>query len=83
MVSTFPQTNSLDFSQIRLEIKALHSQLVQWRRHLHQYPELGFQEKLTAKFVAQKLQEWAIDHQTDIAKTGIVATINSSYPGPV
>ncbi len=83
MVSTFPQTNSLDFSQIRLEIKALHSQLVQWRRHLHQYPELGFQEKLTAKFVAQKLQEWAIDHQTDIAKTGIVATINSSHPGPV
>ncbi|MGB7518691.1 MAG: amidohydrolase, partial [Spirulinaceae cyanobacterium] len=48
-----------------------------------QYPELGFQEKLTAKFVAQKLQELGIEHQTGIAKTGIVATINSSHPGPV
>ncbi|MGC1248675.1 MAG: M20 family metallopeptidase [Spirulinaceae cyanobacterium] len=83
MVLTFSQTNSLDFSEIRSEIRALHSQLVQWRRHLHQYPELGFQEKLTAKFVAQKLQEWGINHQTGIAKTGIVATINSPHPGPV
>ena len=83
MVSAFPQTNSLDLSQIRSEIRALNPQLVKWRRHLHQYPELGFQEKLTSKFVAQKLQNWDIEHQTGIAQTGIVATIKSSYPGPV
>ncbi len=83
MVSALPQTNSLDLSQIRSEIRALNPQLVKWRRHLHQYPELGFQEKLTSKFVAQKLQDWAIEHQTGIAQTGIVATIKSSYPGPV
>ena len=83
MVSAFPQTNSLDLSQIRSEIRALNPQLVKWRRHLHQYPELGFQEKLTSKFVAQKLQDWDIEHQTGIAQTGIVATIKSSYPGPV
>lgn len=83
MVSAFPQTNSLDLSQIRSEIRALNPQLVKWRRHLHQYPELGFQEKLTSEFVAQKLQNWDIEHQTGIAQTGIVATIKSSYPGPV
>lgn len=83
MVSTFPNPPSVDLSQIRLNIRALQPQLVEWRRHLHQRPELGFQEQLTAQFVAQKLQEWGIEHQTGIAKTGIVATISSNRPGPV
>jgi Metal-dependent amidase/aminoacylase/carboxypeptidase len=46
-------------------------------------PELSFEEILTAEFVSQKLQEWGIEHQTGIAKTGIVATIDSGKPGPV
>lgn len=83
MVSTFPNPPSVDLSQIRLNIRALQPQLVEWRRHLHQRPELGFKEQLTAQFVAQKLQEWGIEHQTGIAKTGIVATISSDRPGPV
>lgn len=83
MVSLFPHSNSVHSSQIRLEIRSLQSQLVQWRRQLHQYPELGFQERLTSTMVAKKLQEWGIKHQTGIAKTGIVATIESPYSGPV
>ena len=83
MVSTFPSPPSVDQSQIRLDIRALQPQLVAWRRSLHQRPELGFKEQLTAQFIAQKLQEWGIEHQTGVAKTGIVATINSGSPGPV
>lgn len=84
MISTFvSSTNSFNQSQIRLEIRSLQSQLVQWRRQLHQHPELGFQEALTSEFVAQKLQEWGINHQTGIAKTGIVATIESNHSGQV
>lgn len=83
MVSTFPNPSAVDLSQIRLKIRALQPQLVEWRRYLHQRPELGFKEQLTAQFVAQKLQEWGIEHQTGIAKTGIVATISSDRPGPV
>ena len=70
-------------NQIRLDIQTLQSQLVQWRRCLHQRPELGFQEHLTAQLVAQKLEEWGIEHQTEIAHTGIVATIKGDRPGPV
>ena len=70
-------------NQIRLDIQTLQSQLVQWRRCLHQRPELGFQEHLTAQLVAQKLEEWGIEHQTEIAHTGIVATIEGDRPGPV
>ena len=67
--------------QIRSDIQQLD--LVSWRRHLHQYPELGFKEHLTAEFIAQQLTAWGIDHQTGIAKTGIVATITGGQPGPV
>jgi amidohydrolase len=83
MVSTFLSSPSVDLSQIRLEIRSLQAQLVTWRRQLHQRPELGFREQLTAEFIAQKLQEWQIPHQTGIAKTGIVATIVGNRPGRV
>ena len=83
MVSTLPNLTSVDLSQLRLEIRILQPQLVEWRRRLHQKPELSFEENLTADFVSQKLQEWGIEHQTGIAKTGIVATIDSGKPGPV
>jgi amidohydrolase len=78
MVSTFPNPSSVDLSRVRLSIRSLQPQLVDWRRRLHQKPELGFQEKLTADFVSQKLQEWGIEHQTGIAQTGIVATIRGN-----
>jgi amidohydrolase len=81
MVSTFPHSPTVDLSRIRLSIRSLQPQLVEWRRQLHQKPELGFQEKLTAEFVAQKLQSWGIEHQTGIAETGIVATIKGNKPG--
>ena len=83
MVFNVSQAQSVDLSQIRSEIRSLQSNLVEWRRKLHQKPELGFQETITAEFIRQKLQEWHIDHQTGIAKTGIVATIISNSPGKV
>ncbi|MDJ0731911.1 MAG: M20 family metallopeptidase [Crocosphaera sp.] len=83
MISTFSQTNSVEFSHIRLEIRNIHAQLVEWRRYLHQRPELGFQEEITANFIHQTLAKMGIPHQMGIAKTGIVATIESPHPGPV
>ncbi len=65
----------IDLSRVRSQIQALQPQIIEWRRRLHQKPELGFKEQLTAEFIAQKLQEWKIEHQTGIAKTGIVAII--------
>lgn len=83
MVSTPLSPLSLDTARIRAEIRAIQPQLVEWRRRLHQKPELGFRETSTAQFVSQKLAEWGIEHQTGIAKTGIVATIAGTQPGPV
>lgn len=83
MVSTPLNPLAVDVSRIRSDIRSLQPQLVAWRRSLHQKPELGFREFITSEFVAQKLREWGIPHQTGIAKTGIVATITSDRPGRV
>jgi len=81
MVSTFPLASTVNLKNVRLEIRALQPQLVEWRRQIHQKPELGFQEKITAEFIAQKLQNWGIVHQAGIAQTGIVAIIKGEKPG--
>lgn len=83
MVSTHLRPLPVNLSHLRPAIQALQPDLVAWRRSLHQRPELGFKEVLTAEFIAQKLQEWGIDHQTGIAQTGVVATIAGQQPGPV
>ncbi len=82
MISPLPSINSANLSSIRLTIRNLQPQLVEWRRQLHQKPELGFQEKFTSAFIAQKLQEWGIEHQTGIAQTGIVAIIHGEKVSP-
>lgn len=65
------------------ETKRMSQQLSEWRRHLHQYPELSFQEFETSKFVAEKLREFGNIHiRTNVAKTGVVGTISSGV-GPV
>lgn len=50
------------------------------RRHLHQYPELSFEEKETAAFVAAQLDDIGVKYQKDVAGTGIVALIEGLDP---
>jgi amidohydrolase len=67
-------------ARIRLEIRSLQPQLVEWRRTLHQYPELGFQEHITVEFIHQKLTQWGIPHQMGVAQTGIIAMVTGTKP---
>ena len=83
MVFTVKESKPVDLSQVRAEIRDLQSSIVEWRRILHQKPELGFQEQITAEFIRQKLESWEITHQTGIAKTGIVAIIKGKSAGKV
>jgi amidohydrolase len=50
--------------------------LTTWRRHLHQYPEFGFEEQETARFVVEKLKSFGITEIAEgIGGTGVVAAI--------
>jgi amidohydrolase len=53
------------------------------RRHLHEHPELAFQEFETAAFVRQRLEALGIeDIRTGIAVTGVTGLIRGTKPGP-
>ena len=42
------------------------TKLIEWRRHLHQYPELGNQEVKTAKYVETHLRKLGLEVRTGI-----------------
>jgi hippurate hydrolase len=47
-----------------------------WRRHIHENPELGYEEHKTSAFVAEKLKAFGVDEiVTGIGRTGVVAVI--------
>ncbi len=68
---------------VRPGIAALQSALVDWRRQLHQYPELGFREHLTAALIQRQLTTWGIPFQANVAGTGVVALVEGRGTGPV
>jgi len=51
------------------------TEIVGWRHDLHAHPELAFQERRTAGFVADRLRSWGLAVHAGIAETGIVATL--------
>ncbi len=42
------------------ELKEKHKEMSSWRRHLHRFPEIAYEEKKTAEFVAGKLEVLAL-----------------------
>jgi amidohydrolase len=67
---------------IKTRILELTDEIIDLRRHFHMYPELGFQEFETANKIENYLQNLGYD-TIRMAKTGVVATLDSGRPGPV
>ena len=63
--------------QIQAEIEAFHDEMTQWRRDIHQHPELGFVEHRTSEVVAGKLQSFGLQVHQGLATTGVVGTIRN------
>ncbi|MFT4993060.1 MAG: amidohydrolase [Paraglaciecola sp.] len=61
----------------------LEAQVIAWRHHFHQHPELSNREYKTAAYIAKYLQSLGLQVQTGVAKTGVVAVLDSGKPGPV
>jgi len=57
----------------------IHEETVANRRHLHQHPELSFEEYETSAFVKAELDKLGIPH-ISMANTGVVAYISGERP---
>ncbi len=73
-----PNCDEIDAATARLMPK-----IIEWRRHIHQHPELGNREVKTAKYVEGHLRRLGMEVRTGIAKTGVVGILKGAQPGPV
>ncbi|WP_411739546.1 amidohydrolase [Peribacillus sp. S4] len=64
-------------------IEAVKDEVIAWRRYLHKYPELSFQEEKTAQFVYEKLQTFGELEISRPTKTSIMARLIGQQPGKV
>ncbi|HEX9876937.1 MAG TPA: M20 aminoacylase family protein [Gammaproteobacteria bacterium] len=65
------------------EIQAGSGDLVAWRHQLHAHPELAFEERQTASFVADKLAAWGLEVHRGLARTGVVGTLSRGTGGSI
>ncbi len=66
------------------KVDAVDPQVIAWRRHIHQQPELSYQEVKTAAFVVDQLKKMGgFDIQTGLGNTGVKAVLRGGLPGPV
>ena len=59
------------------DTKDLRDELSTIRRHLHQHPELAYQEFQTADFVARQLESWGYQVTRGLGGTGMVASLTA------
>jgi amidohydrolase len=63
-------------------LKEIEPQMVSWRRHLHQYPELSFQEEKTPAMIADILRGLEFDEvRTGVGGRGVVGVLRGGMPG--
>ena len=73
----------IEASQIRNLAEEIFPDVRGFRRHLHKFPELSYQEFRTAEFIIQQLERWGIEYEKGIGGNGISAWINRAHTGEV
>lgn len=70
--------------KIKTLSESIQEEVLAYRRHLHQHPELSFHEVETARFVAEKLKAMGLEVQEGLgvreAHTGVCALIKGRNP---
>jgi amidohydrolase len=60
-------------------VTELFAEVKTWREHMHRNPEPSFKEENTMLFVSEILSRYGIEHQTNVADTGVVAWIGADH----
>jgi amidohydrolase len=69
--------------QVDQSADRIESEVIAWRRHFHQYPELSNREFKTAQKVAEHLTHLGLEVRTGVAHTGVAGLLKGGRPGPV
>jgi amidohydrolase len=77
------QVNPKLQAKLDQQAREVETKVIAWRRHLHQNPELSNRETQTAVYIAEHLKALGLKVQTGVAKTGVVALLETGKPGPV
>ena len=75
--------NEETIKKVNCLIERYEEDIINWRRHLHQNPELSFEEFETSEFIAEKLNNMGYAVKTRIGGTGVVGLMDTGNPGPV
>ncbi len=70
-------------NKIKRLSEKIEAKVIEWRRHIHQNPELSNREFETAKYIESHLKNLGIIVQTGVAKTGVVGILKGEKPGKV
>lgn len=71
------------FKKVDAQAQKIAPDVIAWRRHIHQHPELGNREFKTAEYIAAHLRALGLDVKTGVGHTGVVALLKGDKPGPV
>ena len=64
-------------------IEGIEQKVIDWRRDIHENPELGNREVRTAALVAKHLESLGMFVQTKVGVTGVIGVLKGGLPGPV
>lgn len=65
-------------------LESRKDEMIKIRRHLHENPELSFQEHYTSQYIVDFYKNKDVDVQTDVGNGhGIIVTIQGDHPGKV
>ena len=68
---------------IEKDIQSIEGKVIEWRRDIHQSPELSNREFKTAEKIAKHLKSLGLEVQTGVAHTGVVGLLKGDQPGKV
>ncbi len=76
-------TLAIDLATVLGEAQAIAPQVIAWRRHLHQHPEVAFKEYETARFVRDALAAIPGLIVSQPTETSVMARLVGAQPGRV
>ena len=62
------------------QAKEVEAKVIEWRRYLHQNPELSNREVKTGAYIAEYLKTLGLKVQTGVAHTGVVGLLETGKP---